>query len=283
MHVGGNLHKYRITMIRHLTLLLATLMTVCLSSRAAISDTLLIESKHLATPMKVTVVVPEASKTDASLRFPTVYLLNGYSGDYRSWGNLRPDMADLADRYGMVIVMPDGRDSWYWDSRPGMMMESFFTQDLVPTIDHKLPTITDASKRAISGLSMGGHGALWLAIRHSDIWGSAASMSGGVDIRPFPNNWKMKQHIGEQDKNPQAWEDHTVINLVPQLKPGQLNILFDCGVDDFFAEVNNNLHQALLDAKIPHDYISRPGAHTGKYWANSVLYHLLFFNEIFTR
>lgn len=270
-------------MIRHLTLLLATLMTVCLSSRAAVSDTLLIESKHLDTPMKVTVVVPEASKADPALRFPTVYLLNGYSGDYRAWGNLRPDMADLADRYGMVIVMPDGRDSWYWDSRPGMMMESFFVQDLVPTIDHKLPTIADASKRAISGLSMGGHGALWLGIRHSDIWGSAASMSGGVDIRPFPNNWKMKTLIGEQATNPQAWEDHTVINLVPQLQPGQLNILFDCGVDDFFADVNNNLHQALLDAKIPHDYISRPGAHTGKYWANSVLYHLLFFNEIFTR
>lgn len=269
-------------MIRHLTLLLATMLTVCMSSRAAVSDTLLIESSHLATPMKVTVVVPEASRSDASLRFPTVYLLNGYGGDYRAWGRLRPDMDDLADRYGMVIVMPDGRDSWYWDSKPGMEMESFFVEDLVPTIDRKLPTKAEASKRAISGLSMGGHGALWLGMRHSDIWGSAASMSGGVDIRPFANRWKMKSLIGEKDKNPQTWEEHTVINLVPTLQPGQLNILFDCGTEDFFAEVNENLHRALLDAKIPHDYISRPGNHSGKYWANSVLYHLLFFNEIFT-
>ena len=39
-------------------------------------------------------------------------------------------------------------------------------------------------------LSMGGHGALWNAIRHSDIFGAAGSMSGGVDIRPFPDNWR---------------------------------------------------------------------------------------------
>jgi enterochelin esterase-like enzyme len=70
---------------------------------------------------------------------------------------------------------------------------------------------------------------------------------------------------------------------VPQLKPGQLNIIFDCGSEDFFAAVNAELHQALLDAKIPHDYISRPGVHNADYWRNSILYQLLYFNEIFTR
>jgi S-formylglutathione hydrolase FrmB len=130
---------------------------------------------------------------------------------------------------------------------------------------------------------MGGHGGLWLGIRHSDIFGSAGSTSGGVNIIPFPKNWKMADQLGDYESNKEAWRDHTVINLVPQLKPGQLNIIFDCGVDDFFFEVNNELHQALLDAKIPHDYITRPGAHTAQYWRNSILYQLLYFNEIFTR
>lgn len=267
-------------MMRHILLTLAA-MTAALAASAATVDTLDIASSHLDSPMRVAVIVPEAAKADTAARFPSVYLLNGYSGDYRSWTIVRPDLDRLADQYGMIIVMPDGRDSWYWDSRPGMEMESFFTDDLVPYIDRTLPTVADRDHRAISGLSMGGHGAMWLAMRHSDLWGSAASMSGGLDIRPFASRWKMQQLIGDYKNDPAGWDAHTVITLVPELKPGQLNLLIDCGVDDFFIDVNRNMHQALLDAKIQHDYTERPGGHSRQYWANSVLYHLVFFDEAF--
>ena len=53
------------------------------------------------------------------------------------------------------------------------------------------------------------------------------------------------------------------------------------GLEDFFADVNKQLHQKMLDAKVPHDYISRPGKHNAKYWGNSILYQLLYFNERF--
>ena len=185
----------------------------------------------------------------------------------------------------MIFVMPDGRDTWYWDSEldPSLKMESFITDRLVQYIDSAYNTIPTPDKRAITGLSMGGHGALWLAMRHSDLWHNAGAMSGGVDFRPFPNNWKIKERLGEKEKNPESWDSHTVIGLVPTLTPGQLNIIFDCGTDDFFYEVNNNLHAALSDAGIPHDYTSRPGGHTHEYWANSVLYHLLYFYNNFNR
>ena len=114
---------------------------------------------------------------------------------------------------------------------------------------------------------MGGHGAMWLAMRHSDIWGNVGSMSGGLDILPFANKWKMKETLGEFENNEDVWKQHTVINLVDSLKPGQLKITFDCGVDDFFIDVNRNMHKALVDAKIPHDYTERRvdiPVHTGK-------------------
>jgi S-formylglutathione hydrolase FrmB len=258
---------------------------LALTGRAATVDTLAIEAVHVKSPYKTVVITPDAAKANPSAKFPTVYLLNGYSGDYKSWITLRDDLPELADRYGMVIVTPDGRDSWYWDSprNADMQMETFITTELVPYIDNHYPTKTQPEFRAITGLSMGGHGGLWLGIRHSDIFGSAGSTSGGVNIIPFPKKWKMADQLGDCESNKESWRDHTVINLVPQLKPGQLNIIFDCGVDDFFFEVNNELHQALLDAKIPHDYITRPGAHTAQYWRNSILYQLLYFNEIFTR
>lgn len=250
------------------------------------ADTVVIATSNLATPMKVTVIQPkQALEKDNDRRYPTVYLLNGFSGDYRTWPKMVGTLDSLANQYGMIFVCPDGRDSWYWDSPvdPKMQMESFFINDLVPYIDKHFPTINNPAQRAITGLSMGGHGALWLAIRHSDIFGNAGSMSGGVDIRPFPENWKMKQRLGEYDKNRQRWTDYTVAGIIPQLKKGQLNITFDCGTSDVFTKVNDQLHQTLLERGIEHDYTSRPGGHNQKYWKNSILYHLLFFNEQFKK
>lgn len=215
--------------------------------------------------------------------FPTVYLLNGFGGDRTQFLRLRPDLPRLADLYGIIFVLPSGKDSWYWDSpvNKNMQMESFITKELIPWVDANYPTKAEPSQRAVSGLSMGGHGALWLAMRHTDIFGSAGSMSGGVDIRPFMKKWKMENLIGPRDKNPEMWDNSTVIVQAEQLTPGQLNITFDCGTDDFFAEVNENLHRLLLEKKIPHDYTSRPGNHTPAYWANSLLYHIVFFDEAF--
>ncbi len=162
-------------------------------------------------------------------------------------------------------------------------MESAITRDVVPYIDSHFPTIPDRGHRAITGLSMGGHGSLWLALRHPDIWGNAGSMSGGVNIVPFPKSWKMDAWLGAYDSNREVWESHTVINNIDALKAANLNIIFDCGADDFFAGVNEDLHKRLLEAKVPHDYSSRPGNHSWEYWRNSALYHLLFFNEAFHR
>lgn len=252
-------------------------------ANGATIEKICLESNFLAVPDSVVVITPDVA---ADSRCPTVYLLNGFSDNHLSWSTrTRPDLPELADKYGVILVMPNGQDSWYWDSPidPGMQMESFFISDLVPYIDSNYNTLAEPSKRAITGLSMGGHGAMWLAMRHPDIWGNAGSMSGGLDIRPFPDSWKMKQRLGSIEKNSGIWDSHAAISLVPTLKPGQLNITIDCGVDDFFFEVNNNMHQALLDAGINHDYTVRPGGHSHGYWANSILYHLLFFNEQFNK
>lgn len=275
-----------------LALTIATVSAGCASPTAPASkqnlskvqgDTVLVQTTNLATPMKVTVVQPsralEAGNTE---KFPTVYLLNGFGGDYRTWPILQ-DLDSLANVYGMIFVCPDGCDSWYWDSPidKNMQMESFFVNDLVPFIDNNFPTIAAPEKRAITGLSMGGHGALYLAMRHPDLFKNAGSTSGGVDIRPFPTRWKMKDRIGEYEKNKEVWDSHTVATIAKNITDGQLNIIFDCGAQDFFAQVNSNLHNDLLSRGVSHDYISRPGTHNGAYWHNSILYQLLYFNRKF--
>lgn len=250
---------------------------------AARVDTVTVATDNLKTSMTVLVTIPDNISQAKSL--PTVYLLHGYSGDQNDWLRHQPRIKEMADRYGMIIVNPDGRNSWYVDSPedPDVKMESFFIEDLIPYIDSRYPTAAEASKRAITGLSMGGHGALYLAFRHPDLFGNAGSMSGGVDLRPFPKNWELPRILGDKDRYPERWEAASVINLVGNIKPGQINIYFDCGIDDFFATVNENLHKALVAAGIPHDYVSRPGAHTWEYWNNSLMHHLLYFSEAFNR
>jgi len=276
-------------MKKNITLLLLALCTLA-SVYAATpqGDTITVASQYIDPAMKVIVVKPAGydNPSNATRRYPVVYLLHGHGDDYRCWPTrTQPALDSLATRWNMIFVCPDGRNSWYFDSRtnPKMQMESFITRTLVPYIDNNYRTKATPSQRAITGLSMGGHGALRLAMRHSDIWGNAGSTSGGVDFTPWPGNWDIDKALGKYETNKELWEQSTVISLVPKLSPGQLNIIFDCGVDDFFHQVNSNLHDALVKARIPHDYISRPGSHTHTYWRNAILYQLQYFNEHFNK
>jgi S-formylglutathione hydrolase FrmB len=155
-------------------------------------------------------------------------------------------------------------------------------RELVPWVDQNYRTIADRRGRAITGLSMGGHGALYLAFRNQDVFGAAGSTAGGVDIRPFPNNWNMAKRLGSYAENPEHWERHTVINMLHLLTPNSLSLIIDCGTGDFFYDVNERLHAKLLERNIPHDYITRPGGHTWEYWKTAIPYQLLFFTNFFT-
>jgi len=65
------------------------------------------------------------------------------------------------------------------------------------------------------------------------------------------------------------------------LQPNSLALIIDCGTEDFFFKVNENLHQQLLYRNIPHEYTTRPGAHNWNYWTNAIQYQLLFMSNYF--
>jgi len=255
--------------------------------KAATVDTALTYSAAMHKNIKAVVVKP--NDYSASTKFPTVYLLHGAGGNYSDWTKNTPDkqvIQKLADLYHVIVVCPDGNvTSWYFDSPvdPAWKYETYVSSELVSYIDKHYSTITDRNSRAITGLSMGGHGALYLAFRHQDVFGACGSMSGGVDIRPFPNNWDIAKRLGKYSEYPQRWEDNSVINLTYLLTPNSLAITFDCGSGDFFYQVNKNLHEKLLERGIPHDFTVRPGGHTWEYWGNSINYQMLFFSRFFNK
>ena len=247
---------------------------------AAQVDTLSVRSECMRKGIKTIVVVPDVAKERAC---PTVYLLHGFGGNYKTWLQIKPELPRIADRMGFVFVCPDGAGSWYWDSprNPDVRYETFISTELVRFVDARYNTIKERSGRAITGLSMGGHGAMWNAIRHSEVFGAGGSTSGGLDIRPFPKSWEMYKQLGARDEHPDVWDTHTVINLVPGLENGRLALIVDCGYGDFFFDVNQKFHEALLERGIDHDFLVRPGEHNNTYWRNSIDYQLLFFQKYF--
>lgn len=272
-------------MMKKKNLLFLVLAFVTLPFYAAKVDTVLVKSPSMNKDIKVVIVTPDIAIGNKAKACPTVYLLHGYSGNAETWVKIKPNLPEIADEKGIIFVCPDGKNSWYWDcpKNKDFKYETFISSELINYIDNNYNTIPNKNNRAITGLSMGGHGALFNAMRHKDIFGAAGSTSGGVDIRPFPQNWDMNKHLGEMAANKQSWDEHTVINQINKINTGDLALIIDCGEGDFFLEVNKNLHNRLLARGIDHDFILRPGVHNNQYWKNSIDYQILFFSKYFNQ
>jgi len=253
--------------------------------QAAKVDTVKAFSASMNKNIKVVVITPSEYKK-AKTSYPVVYLLHGAGGKYSSFINSIPAIKTYSDLFHIILVCTDANvTSWYFDSPvdPAWKYETFTSNELVNWIDGHYRTIKDRKGRGITGFSMGGHGALYLSFKHQDVFGAAGSMSGGVDFRPFPNNWDIAKRLGSYAEFPERWNENTVINMVNLIKPGTLELIIDCGTEDFFFTVNNNFHEKLLQNKIPHDYIIRPGGHTWPYWENAIYYQLAFMSKYFNK
>ncbi|UII24106.1 alpha/beta hydrolase [Fulvivirga ligni] len=251
---------------------------------AAEVDTVTTHSTSMNKDINAVVITPKSYSKKK--QFPVVYLLHGYSGNYKEWVRNVPKIKDLADQYGMIIVCPDGNyGSWYMDSpvKKESKFETYIVKELVSYVDKNYSTIAKREGRAITGLSMGGHGGLYLAFRNQDVFASAGSMSGGVDLKPFPNNWELASLLGTYAEHPENWEANSVIELTHLLTPNSLAISIECGTDDFFYAANVKLHEKLVYHNIPHRFTSSPGGHTWEFWSNAIDYQLAFFNVQFNK
>ena len=273
-------------------LLSAFLLCLTTMTYAAKVDTLQVASTAMGKTYKAAVVLPN-SYTKSKTAFPVMYLLHGAYGHFSDWLKNTPNkklVHNLADQYNMIIVMPEGEMfSFYIDSpvNKESQFETFITQEVIQKVDKTYKTIANKNGRVITGLSMGGHGALYLSAKHPDLFCAAGSMSGAVDMSTMLNRDSSAQIVklmqpvfGDKSGNTELYEQHSVLRMADKLKANKLPLIIDCGVDDFLIEPNRELHRRLVYNKVDHDYTERPGAHTWEYWENSLPYHTLFFSKI---
>lgn len=255
------------------------------ASFAAVVDTVEIRSAAMNKVRKCVVVVPGKSRTAGEL-FPSVYLLHGFGGNYANWVSRVPQLQAYADQYKVVIVCPDGEfGSWYFDSPvdSSMRYETYVAKEVPAYIEANYPVIKNRKARALSGLSMGGHGGLFLGFRHAAFFGACGSMSGALVIEYITRGFQVEKRLGDT-ANKQRYYEHSIMKEMENYrKTDSLAVIIDCGTEDFIIDMSRQAHQKMLKLKIPHDYIERPGKHDWAYWGNAVQYQLLFFRNYFNK
>ncbi|MVM28916.1 esterase family protein [Spirosoma sp. HMF4905] len=271
------------------------LLSISAFSVAAKVDTLDIPSAAMQKNLRAGIVLPN-SYAKGKATYPVLYLLHGGSGKFSDWLSKTPDkmlLQNLSDQYNLIIVTPEGEPlSGYLDSpvQKDNLFETYITKEVIEKIDNTYRTIKDRKGRVITGLSMGGHGALYLSTRHPDLYCAAGSMSGALDLSA--THWKITPEFAKQiapqfarilgpvGATPDLYALNSVVNMSDKMKANGLPLIIDCGVDDFLIEPNRELHRRLVYNQTPHDYTEHPGGHTWDYWENSLPYHILFFSKI---
>ncbi|MDD2792698.1 MAG: alpha/beta hydrolase-fold protein [Sediminibacterium sp.] len=251
--------------------------------RAAVVDTVSINSTSMKKAIKTVVIKPDAYSAGEQ-RFPVVYLLHGFGGKYNNWIMRVPQLKQMADDLQLIIVCPDGaKGSWYFNSPvdSSYRYETFVGAEVPAFIDARYKTIADRKARAITGLSMGGHGGLFLGFRHADLFSACGSMSGALHVTVIRKGYEVEHRLGDTLTNQKYWNDWSVLNVIEQPPVAPLAIMIDCGTEDRILPMSRLVHEKMLRLKIPHDYTERPGNHDWMYWGNAVQYQLLFFSKHF--
>ena len=277
------------------------------------------------------VYLPSGYDAAPDRRYPTIYMLHGLGGTETDW--IESGALDrAADGLGLqaIVVMPDGDAGFYVDgataedpatcARRGNPFgeepaatycvatpryERYMTRDLISHVDATYRTLDARDARGIGGLSMGGFGALTLAMRHRDTFAAAASHSGVDSLfyaGPIPYQrgkvvvledvtaWGkdigalgayVRGIFGADRAN---WRDHDPVTLAQGLSPGDLALYLDCGTDDGFQLHNHAqyLHDVLLDRGIAHDWYLGPGRHDFGFWKSRIDDSLGFFARALT-
>lgn len=255
-----------------------TLFLLLISVSVYAQDLQVYQSKNLPKNDSTWVFKPKDYKANQSL--PLIFLLHGYSGNYQQWHKIM-DAQKYADTYGFIIVCPDGLfNTWYLNSpaKQDWQYETFFFEELYPDIIKKYQPNT--KQIFITGLSMGGHGAMYLFIQKPDLFASAGSTSGGIKLSDGYGKWGLADLLGNPAKEDDLWRKYSVIDNLDRLQEVNKPFIFDCGADDFFYASNNEMKQKCDALKLKATYISQPGAHNRAYWAKSIRQQFEFFKNI---
>lgn len=206
--------------------------------------------------------------------FKTMYLLHGYSGSSYDW--LGSDKIDtISKTYNLAIIMPEGENHFYVDAkRRGDMYGEFIGHELVDFTRRIFPLSHAREDTIISGVSMGGYGAIRNGLKYHEVFGHIIGCSPAMIINELDTNSLLATVTGAtksyyrsvfgQDLSNVPNTDMSPAWLAENLKKQGCSfpdIFFACGYNDLLAEPNRELHNRLSELGVEHTYSECPGTH----------------------
>ena len=224
------------------------------------------QSRSLQKASAFNIIFPE----DANLPRPwaTFYLLHGLSDDHTIWER-RTSIERYVAGMPLVVVMPDGGRGWYSNAAEGYAYEDDLLKDVVGLVERTFPVKAERSGRAVGGLSMGGYGAVKLALKYPEMFCSANSHSGALGFLRMDTN--QSRGISPEferifGKTPAGGPDDPFA-ILEKMDHGRIPALrIDCGTEDFLLDQNRAFHAHLDRMKVTHEYEEFPGSHNWAYW-----------------
>jgi S-formylglutathione hydrolase FrmB len=256
-------------------------------------------SKVLSRNVPYCVLLPPNYDANGTRRYPVLYFLHGLGENAEtlidSGGmNLIDDLRERGSLSEFVIAAPDGDRSFYINSRDGRVLyEDFFVREFMPIIENHYRIHAERGYRGISGVSMGGYGALRLALRYPEMFGSVSAHSAAL-LEKLPavrfsasQDAVLSRVLGTAFGTPPDrafWDRNSPFTLArdaPRLQG--LRIYFDCGTEDDygFNAGAKAFHELLVSRGIPHAFHLYPGRHDWLYMAQHFAASLQFHSRAF--
>jgi len=263
-----------------LRLLIITLVAFLGANKLFAQEQIIIESEYLKCNDTVLIFTP----TIINEKSPALFILNGWSGKYSDWSK-KTDIQALSDKYGFIIITPDGfYNSWYLNNVDPQKMQwrTFFDKELYPLMKQKYNL--DAQTTFITGLSMGGHGAINIFIDDTTRFRAAGSMSGVLNLQETQlKETQINEVLGTYSPQNLLFDSSSAINRLDSIKGSTKMMVISCGAQDGLAKSTKVFTDRCNQLKIANTLIISPGNHTWDYWIFALDLHLFLFQKYLTK
>ncbi len=215
------------------------------------------------------IVVPKVISNE---RLPVLYVLHGANSSPVEIVE-RSDVVRLAGVERLIVVVPDGEYSYYTNAKhkSRSRWEDAMVLDLPRDVEARFPVLRVREHTGIAGISMGGYGAAKLALKHPELYGCVATMSGALDItrlqpslRRWGQTWRIWTIFGVRAS---ARRDEDVFELLVHMRdPHGAKWFQSCGQDDSLHGVNERFVRQLREQGVDVEGITTPGGHDWQSW-----------------
>lgn len=229
-------------------------------------------SMHVILPQPTTRQIGMETRTIKE-KHPTLYLLHGLSDDHTIWMR-RTSIERYAAEYGLAVIMPAVNRGFYTDMAHGYKYWTFISEELPALARSFFPLSDKREDTFAAGLSMGGYGALKLALSCPDRFAAGASLSGAVDVASLAHSRdpvEFRNIFGELDLIKGSANDLFYLAEKMAGSEGPTPKLYQCcGTEDFLYDSNVRFRDHCRSLKLELTYEEDPGAHEWGYWDRKI-------------